>query len=64
MMNTKIIFTPVDKLIMHRVTEGDVLSYLAAMYGVDVYDIARMNDLDLDNPVISKGQILFIQKVA
>ena len=49
---------------MHRVTEGDVLSYLAAMYGVDVYDIARMNDLDLDNPVISKGQILFIQKVA
>lgn len=64
MMNTKIIFTPVDKLIVHRVTEGDVLSYLATRYGVDVYDIARMNDLDLDNPVISKGQILFIQKVA
>ncbi|MBP5426426.1 MAG: 5'-nucleotidase C-terminal domain-containing protein [Clostridiales bacterium] len=64
MVNTKIIFTPVDMLIWYRVSEGEGLESIAKKYGVDVYDIAKMNDLDLRNPKIWKGQILFIQKAS
>ncbi len=62
MKKTKVVFTPVDDLIAYRVKKGDILSYVAKEQGVDVYDIARINNLDLENPRIYEGQILFTFK--
>lgn len=63
MKATQLILTPVDDLLMYKVKNGDVLEYIAREHNVDPYDISRINKLDLENPQIYEGQILFMNKV-
>ena len=60
MVEIKIVFIPIDKLTIYKVRENDNLLKIAREHNTYAYDIARINGIDLSNPVITESQLLFI----
>lgn len=51
--------TPIPTVVTYTVQVGDILSQIATVYGKDVYDLARANQID--NPdLIQVGQVIQI----
>lgn len=50
--------------ITHVVAPGETLWRLSKMYDVSMQDISRANRIDLKNPVLEKGQRVFIPNAA
>ena len=60
MVELKIVFIPLNKLTIYKANRNDSLLSLSRNFNADAFEIAKINDIDLYNPIIMENQLLFI----